>query len=200
MRIDVMGAKDKPLLEVYPELQRLKSWSEYKGAIKEKAFRYIILLYSKDSILNDRVPEPLDVRKVKAADLAGFKRNPDGQHGKTVRNQLFNLKDSKIVEMVTEYMIYQDNLTWSEIIAAEQSYWEYFKIRMKSVDAEKDADIIKASKDKETLRMHAKEIKKDLEKLYKEFYSDHTDVQEANKQGEINLQTYAKDKKFRNAS
>lgn len=172
--IDAVPEGKDPIVEI-PLLNRIPSWREIivDGIDKTKLARYIVMLYSFDSILNQRNPIPLEQRKVRALHFAGLKQTDQ------VKRELMGLENDGILRMIQDFLIAQDNYLWMEIVATEQQYQEAFVLRMQPIDKNaKDKDILDASAKKRLLSQHCKEMTNDLKANYKKFYAGHEDLRE----------------------
>ena len=168
MTIDVLSVKGD-ILSAYPQLKKLPSWSAYAskpGAIDtQKLFRYIVLLYSHDSILNTYPQPPLEERQEQSALTVGFaKKNnkwPDQITG------LFNLDDEHLVQMVFEFIISLRRPDWELVIATEIQRKRWIRNLMGTNENIKDAKLI---------REDAKKTAEEIENLYRKIFADHEKV------------------------
>lgn len=160
------------VLEVFPDLERIESWKTFKSPNKEKVFKYIIMLYSKESPLNRARPAiKLEDRKERSAIEAGFKKNSKGEFTESVTN-IFYLSDKKVLSMILDYLKFMDDTLWAIKVNIEQNMWENFKILMTPIDMEKDTDTIKAADLKEKLRNQIRSMKSELATVEKELFID----------------------------
>lgn len=159
--------------------------------------RYIVILYSKDSFLNKKPMRPLTERQLKAAALAGFEKQRDGEFHPQVRFSLFELGAEEIFDFVFGYLVYQKNYVWSEICTLEAQISENQRIRMRAIESDKDKDIMAAMDKKASLTKHYKEWHKSLEDNMNEFFGDHEEVKVAydiHKTGLATIELYAQEK------
>lgn len=200
MRYDI--DKYSPSEDIFyniPELRDIKSFKDYPGSRagelnRDHVIRYIILLYSEDSILNKRPMPPLKERKTQAATIAGFpKKGPKKEFVVAVKRKLFELDSERIVAMIFDYLIAQKNWTWNEICTIEQMLEEYTKIRLAPIkeDAEKGFDI-QAAKRKSDLTKDSEEMLKKLESYYKDFFKNHEDDSEKLKRVRVRIEDLAR--------
>lgn len=188
MRIDIDDYEDSvDLISQIPQLKNLVSWRSYSGRIERNPLcKYIIYLYSGDTYLN-KVRIPLEERKKKALLHAGFKMNDLGEFDGEVMNFVYNLGSEEVLTMVHDYLRFQNDSVWTEIVISETEVDEATKIRLRPMESEdkKSADL------KQRLREQCREINSYLETLYKRFYNDHTDVK--NRKRATTLESLAKD-------
>lgn len=187
MIIDILSVKnEKYVLENFPQLNRVKEFVDYavrhpQGPLNSKhVIMYVVLLYSKDSILNTNPPTPLQERKHKAADLVGIKRNANDNFTQDVTNKLFNLQDEEILACINGYLKLQNDFLIRDIYTTEQEIDELFRLRLKPVSDEKDKDNIGSLRNKAALGQLTNEKRKHLEGLYKELYAGHEDLRTVN--------------------
>ena len=155
MEIDILSVEgNKDVLHEIKSLNRIESFKNYKGTLgggmdRNKVIKYIVLLYSKDSILNEKVAVPLEDRQLKAADLAKFDRDKNNNFkDKRVQEWLFELKNDEIFEMVFEFLIFLDDALWREIVTLEHELKEYHMLRMKPLEGKDDKDLMTATEKK----------------------------------------------------
>lgn len=170
----------------YPELYEIEAIAEFlttgkdeKPAVqkfKNQALRYMIWLYSKDSILNTKPQEALKDRKYKALDLAGFQLGPlTKKFQPHVITKLVELREPKFMRAVLAYLRYsQRSELWSEIIITEEQLYEAHALRFAPVD--KGEKGMKQSIHKKVLATQCKELMIDIRQYWDEFWEDHTDL------------------------
>ncbi len=211
MQLDVLGAKPgEDLLEYCPRLKDIRCFVDYLKdpdpvIDKYKLIAYVVLLYSKDSILNRKPMEDLPNRRLKAARLAGLDaENEDVIHrvfelGQTEEKKTKTDENGKeyiettykdrISDLVCSYIIYQGHYDWSDRVAIEAQMDENLRIRLKSIESTKgDKDIIEASTKKYLLTDHFSEYKAKLKKLDSEIFTDHENVKEKTKRKRVTLE------------
>ena len=200
MRFDVAAIKEgEDVLFNIPELKRIESWNNYPGTPggelnKDMVVRYMIYMYSVDSILVKKNPPlALSERKMRAAELAGFERDKKGKFNHNIEFKLFDTCSEWVVDMIVDYLIFQKHHVWTEICTTEQEYAEYIKLRFAPVEDEKDKDTLLAAEKKNKLRDSCKSMIKDLESYYIEFFKDNSDVKsKADKAVRTTLENLAK--------
>ncbi len=177
----------------YPDLYEVKDIASFltidkegKSAIKignerihrNQALRYMIWLYSKDSILNTKPQEALRDRKYKALDLAGFQLSPVSKKftGKVIKD-LVELRDAKFLRAVLAYLRdKQKNELWIEIIATEEQHFEAIQLRMTPVP--KGNEGMKQADYKKKLSAICKELMVDIRQYWDEFWEDNLDLKQ----------------------
>lgn len=186
MRIDVDSyPPEVHLFSTIPGLKHIPSW-KYKGRMEHnKLCKYIIYVYSMDSYLN-KIRTPLEERKKKALLHAGFKMNELGEFDGEVMNFIYHLQSDEILNIVHDYLRYQNETVWSEIIITEHEVDEATRIRLKPMETEDK----KGAELKKRLREDVKDMNDYLDGLYRKFYSDHIDVK--NRKRATTLEVLAK--------
>ena len=196
MTIDILSVKDgSDIINSIRGLTRIDEFVKYKGSLnggldRNKAITYIILLYSKDSILNERIPIPFAERQMKAYDLAGFERHKrTGELDEDIEYRLLMLNDDELFEMVFAYMRFQNSNEWREIVTLEHELEEFHKLRMRPISETatvkvpgktratqqilvSDKDMMMATEKKDKLWSGCQQRIKGLEALYKSFWGD----------------------------
>ena len=147
-----------------------------------KAIRYMVLLYSEDSVLNTRPPMPLEERQIRAVQLAGLKLY-DNQPVKSVQMFLIQLDSRAIFEFIFEFLTKQKKFVWQEIITLETQILENQKLRMKPVDVEDLGGFEKKGK----LTIMNKDWYNSLKEFYNEFYGDNQQLRAIHKINRANM-------------
>lgn len=153
---------------------------EEKGIEILSTLRYIVYLYSEDSILNVRPPMPLDERQARALELSGIVKRgkePTEHHKK----YLVNLGDRRIFEFIFEFLTKQKKFTWQEIITLETQILENQMLRLRPVDEESGKDELMAFERKGKMTTMYKEWYSILREFYDEFYGDNENVRAIHK-------------------
>jgi hypothetical protein len=138
-----------------------------------KLAKYVILLYSEDSILNVKPPMGLEERQSRATSLAGFKLY-DNQPVAIVKRFLIDLESRQIFEFIFEFLTKQKKFVWQEIITLETQLLENQRLRMRPVDEEKGE--LAAFEKKGKLTILYKDWYTNLKEMYNEFYGDNENV------------------------
>lgn len=169
------------MLHSFPMLGELKSFKAYPGTLRgelsrDMVVKYVVLMYSVDTILNQRPPLEVSAKKMKSATIAGFQRGKNGDFSKQVVDKLFRLKSDYVVDMILEFLKLQNNAVWTIICANEQMFYENIRILFDAVEDDKDKDVITAVKNKNFIRGYCDDIVEGLDNRYKEFFLDNDDV------------------------
>jgi hypothetical protein len=125
MEFKPQGAKK--LTVQYPKLL------EIVGDVDDKMLRYVLLMYDMNSPLRQMYPD-LSKRKEWAASIAGYDLDKDPV------KDLFTLSirllidgesqvypNERLLNIITKYIIYQNNRLWTLIVTNEQTFYEYHK-------------------------------------------------------------------------
>lgn len=177
----VASSCEPSLKSHYPDLYEIEAIKAFSNLgdgpdnqiWRNKAIRYMIWLYSVDTMLNTKPVEPLKDRKLKAAHLAGFRIDDEtNRFNNKVILDLMDLADQEFQEAVVQYLIHQKNELFSEIITCEEQHHETMRLRFASAESAKDAI------DKKNLRAESKELVHDIRQGWDEFWEDHDDLRE----------------------
>ena len=192
MRYNPLVTEDtrKGLITHYPDLYEVEDIQLFmahdkdkEGAIaerdhvfKNRALRYMIWLYSKDSILNTKPQEALRDRKYKALDMAGFQvNNASKKYPEKIIKDLVELRSVKFLRAVLAFLREkQKNELWFEIIATEEQHFEAIRLRMAPV--EKGNEGLKQADYKKKLAGICKELMIDIRQYWDEFWEDNLDL------------------------
>ena len=148
----------------------------------EEVVKYIVLLYSEDSILNTRPPMPLDERQARALELAGLKEiSPEN------RKALIELHNRPLFEFIFEYLTKQKKFVWQEIITLETQILENQKLRMRPVDADGSKDELSSFEKKGKMTIMYKQWYLALKESYDEFYGDNENVRAIHRINRANM-------------
>jgi hypothetical protein len=155
-----------------------------------KVDKYIELLYSPDSVLNNN-QDTLKERQLKAADMAGFKRNKDGYFDKVLVEELFNLKNEDHVKKILAFLKKKNNQLWTDIVVTESELEELFRHRLTPVSDDKDKDNLGSLKMKAELGNITAKRRKDLQSFYNEFFGKNEDLKAVAKAKSFTLEDLA---------
>lgn len=172
---------DKDVLEAFPELQRYKLFADSKAPMKNLLLRYLIFMYDPGSDLLKEVVE-LEKRKIRAAELAGFKHDSD------YLNEIFELKDKTTLDFLQCFFtqVYH-NRKYTEWQTLHQELEENNRLRWEPITTKSnkkkdedvdEVDVFDAAKKKGELRTQAAKIHDLLDALEKELFVDNEDVKE----------------------
>lgn len=145
-----------------------KEAKEKKKALK--IAKYIIYLYSVDSPINEDITMPIEERKYHVA--SKYKLLVKGEVPDQIEEELFNLENKKYLRAIQDFMEFQDNPDWSEIIILRETISEYQRQRLAP-----SKDIGQAQK-KDQLRGYTNNAREDLDRMERKFYGKHLDVKE----------------------
>jgi hypothetical protein len=176
-RMEFNPTSKQKLFIAYPKLK------EIVGDIDDKSIRYILLMYDQNSPLRDQYPD-LGRRKAFAAAIAGFKDNEDriqelesfSRRRKTKSGDLaVNDKGEMVVEpcddildVLSNFLLYQNNRVWSMILANESAFYEYHRKVMVEVTDGGDKDVLQAV----TIKTKLMESMDDIDKRLKVYYRE----------------------------
>lgn len=181
---------DQPLDRVFPELF---SHPEFDKLMSLGAWqpitRYICLLYDYKSDLIHEHPSDLKARKEAAAIEAGFHRDDKTGKFSDEVESIMDVKHKEAYEAIIAFLKLLKHQTWTEIVVSEQELWDFQKLRFKPIDQKDNDDIYGDAKKKDILLDASEKRRKHLETLYKEFYGDNKDVQEAEFEEQIRPET-----------
>lgn len=216
MLIEILKHKDRPF--------SIRAVAEHAAFVNYKADQeqslpldslvsYVILLYSKDSILNKKPMLPLAQRR-KAACLE-VDLDPNDEN---VKSLVFDLQSEKVRDMILEYLFSLNEYLWAERNILEIQIQENHKLRMKPIknktaqapkkkkkpveeefdlddDDEREDDdkyLLEASDKKSKLTDHFEKYYALLKKYDAEIFGDHDNVKEAFKKTRKTLEDMAK--------
>lgn len=179
MRIDIIAGLDaKVMMDRCPELKKISAFVDYmqKGNgnadFRRQVIAYIVLLYSKDSILNVEPIPRLQERQLKAGELVKFKKNTAGEFNTEVVDVLFHLERDFYQRMVLEFTLWQNDMLWEQIVVNEHYRASLMK-EMISVDLDDKAkDRTSTLAKKKDLRIEIDNITKYLIEKYNEVFKD----------------------------
>lgn len=168
----------------FPDLRRISTLARYKGSMegglnRNLFIRYLVVLYSHDSYLNKNPHMEIEERMRIAADFAGFERDEAGNFDPDVDYCLFDLQDERIIQIIFDFLLYQNKHVWTEIVTVEHEIQEFQRKRMTPVVGDKDKDILSALNIKNALLEGTSKRVKYLKELYTEFYGEHQHVKKA---------------------
>ncbi len=141
MSIDIF--KDAEDVFANENLCEIKCFMDYQKSpdasfAVDKVVIYVVLLYSKDSILNKKPMPQLKDRKNKAAILAGL--NPEQTE---VKELIFDLISPSIRDMISDYVLHQSDPEWTERVVVSEQLDENIRIRMKPIQNRVSTPVVK---------------------------------------------------------
>lgn len=173
-------------------LSNINSWVNVETDLipKDKLVRYLVVLYSYDSFLNQRNPLPLSERKQRALSFAGIEPSND------VTDQLLLLENDGVLLMVQDFLVAQNHNLWTEIATTEQQYEEAIRLRLQPIKTgATDKVQLDAATKKKALRLDCKEMQGDIDVFYKKFYKGHDDVKDKVRRRASSLELLSKSAK-----
>lgn len=184
-------AENEDILFRFPHL---KKWSEFddfggtpEGELnRDKVFRYTNLLYSSGSKLIRKHKHNLVARKEEAAIIAGFDLKKKSLKDK-VQNDLFEVRNQKVLKIIMRFLILQKNPLWSLIVTTEQCFYEYQEIIMGALFEEDEKKKGDAAKNKAFLMAECDKMSLRLKGYYKDLFGDDEDLLNAFKDTDLML-------------
>lgn len=163
----------KDVLNKVPRLELIASFKEYKGKHKDRLIKYICYLYDPHSPLKEFFPDMVR-RKEQAAILAGF--DLEDNKTKDIVEGMMSLKNKGVLRMIDEYLRFVNSRTWSMIVSNEETFYEYQRKLLRSVEAERDKDLLQALQIKGKIMEDLDNINERLEKYYLKLYAGDEDL------------------------
>lgn len=164
----------KSLVSEYPKLKSLF------GDFDDKMMRYIILMYDVNSPLKDHYPD-LAKRKEASATMSGYDLLKDD----VVKMFEFKIQDGEdyvpydeMINLVINYLKYQNNWVWSMIVSNENAFYEYVRRVMMPVEGSRDKDILQAINIKTQVMESQDQIYQRLQRYYRELSGGDSDLQD----------------------
>lgn len=171
----------KEMLAVYPRLREIESCFDANHILVDKVLRYICMLYDPKSplIAGER---DLNYRKTVAAELAGF----DSETEDAFLQELFDSKLDWVTTLIMRFLMrFIKQRQWALICSIEMAYWEGVQRIMRPIEKgtgdKKDYDELKALEVKAKLKDEAEKDLKRLDTLYKSFFNEDDDLENAAK-------------------
>jgi hypothetical protein len=171
----------KDMLAAYPRLREIEGSFDANHTLVDKVLRYICMLYDPKSplIIGER---DLNYRKTVAADLAGF----DSEADDTFLQELYASTLDWTTTLVMRFLIrFIKQRQWALICSIEIAYWEGVQRIMRPIEKgigdKKDYDELKALEVKAKLKDEAEKDLKRLDTLYKSFFNEDDDLENAAK-------------------
>jgi len=177
--IDLNNVDEKEdLVNKFPLLKRYEEFSTFEGTPggelnRNKVIRYINLLYSAKSELVKTYKDDLQIRKEEAARIVGFEK----KEIEKVENDLYQLKNEKIVKMIMRFLVIQNVRLWTTICSIEQSFYQTSELLMSPLNQEgEDKDKYAAAVKQRPLRSEMIDMNEQLDSLYDKMFNDNLDV------------------------
>jgi hypothetical protein len=184
-------AENEDILFKLPHLRKYKEFEDLEGTPKgelnrDKVIRYVNLLYSSGSKLIRKHKHNLPARKEEAAIAAGFDLKKKAIR-EQVENDLFKIRNEKILKLIMRFLILQKNLLWTSIVTTESAYYEYQEIILDPLGKEDEKKRTDAAKNKSVLMDECDKMLIRLKGYYQEFFGDDIDLQLVYKDTELML-------------
>lgn len=181
LSFDIFKAKEKDdILSVLPEIKDIKSFTEVDfevlipdaGAVtinskeRTKIIKYIVLMYDKESPFQQRFKD-LTERKRQAAITSGYNKEDK------MLQVFYDVSNATICRMIVDFVIYQNDLTWSMLVSNEQTFFEYQNTLMSpTMMIRNDKDKIGATVLKSKLLQDCDDIAKRIVSYRKQLFVD----------------------------
>jgi hypothetical protein len=91
------------------------------GLNSQYLFRYLCLVYDKNSPLREMFPEDINRMKSTAAQLSGFKKNDSGRFN-TVMEEIFVCRNHDINKMIVKYSILSRSTMYVQYVVLSEVY------------------------------------------------------------------------------
>ena len=176
--IPIYGKED--VLETYNgEFKKIfKGLFKHRRVDLEKLIKYVIYMYDKNSPMRDLFSD-INIRKNECAILAGYDLS---KHEKKL-TKIFNLTDKDIMEMLYNFLKYQNNKAWALLTSNEEGLWQYQKeLLTPIVDFRQDKEKLQALEVKAKLMNECDMIVKRIENYEEKIFGDDDDIKNKIKQ------------------
>lgn len=128
----------KKLSVEYPKLAKIIDLSD------DKMGRYVLLMYDIKSPIKTLYPD-LSKRKDVCADLAGYSPSEtEPLKTLTIESEDGMKPYEPLLEMISQYLSYQNSRLWAMIVTNEQSFYEYQRRIMAEIGGDADKDALSA--------------------------------------------------------
>jgi hypothetical protein len=185
LRLSAKDMEDIPSWKDYPS--KKYSWTDDKGKKHpnrnprnafNKIAMYILFLYDKNSPFHKKHQ---DIKKKKEMAILESGISPE-----LVDNE-------EVLEMTVDFLMFQNDKLWTEIVVHESLFSEYTGILLKPMNEAKDKDLVAATNAKQKTREEFSNVRVHLEKLYNEFYlGDKEVLEKANKNSKLSPESISK--------
>jgi hypothetical protein len=126
-------AQGKDLLQKFPLLSKIKSFTDYAEADRNRIIRYIIYMYDVESPFIKRF-QKIEDRQREAAILSGFDVN---KHKDRLRD-LYSNKDESTNDMIVDFIVELNNRKWAMIVSNEAIFYEFQRALRKPITNTRD--------------------------------------------------------------
>lgn len=124
MMVNVSALKTSAdIAKEYPDIfAKHKEFKEIPAGISyQNLFRYLALVYDKNSPLKDLYPNDANRAKSCAAELAGFKKNQSGRFNDIVE-KIFVCKNSEVNKMIVKYAVLSRSTLYLKYVVLSEVY------------------------------------------------------------------------------
>lgn len=179
----------KPLAEAYPKINQI-----FGQKVNDKSLRYVIAMYDQKSPIKDVYPE-LGQRKKFSAAAAGVNLDKEEKYFKELSSLTVEVKTvirnadgdkigsqttiepyDEVLDLISKFVIYQNNRVWTMIITNENAFYEYQKRIMAEIGGDADKDALTAITIKTKLMEAMDQIHSRLQGYYRELYGEDEDL------------------------
>ena len=146
-------------------MEVMPGWKYYEGPDFNNVVNYILLMYDKGSLMTQKFQDFME-RKEMAIVESGI-------------SQEVLEDDATMIQMISEFLRYQNDKLWTLICINESIFQEYSELVMTRVDkVNNDKDLITAVTTKEKVREFMDKTRRDLVAYCEEYYSGDKEVEE----------------------
>lgn len=155
--------KDVDYRIAFPEMEELSSWEKHKNRAKvfNSRVRFILFMYDKGSGF---IKKFTDIKKRREVAIQESGINPE------------DFKEEEFLNMVTDFLIFQNDRLWHMICLHYNLYVEYSGLLMSPIAEDRSKDLITATKVKEDIRQNLMKVNADLDNFLEEFYRGDKEV------------------------
>jgi hypothetical protein len=137
---------------------------EFEHKDKDKIIRYIELMYSKESKLNEI--QNLSERKIQACKLAKLDYNLKGV------KEIINLQNEPVRGLIVYFLsFYQNNNAVTQLMVDQQLLWSIHNSLLKPLEVKDDEDIDALIKKRSQMSLAGEELTKRVNRQYTEIYA-----------------------------
>lgn len=156
-----------------PQLKNIPAFKKAKSPEADQMIKYTIYCYDKKSPVF-KMFKDIESRKKQAAKLAGISIN------KTNTNNYFNLKKKELLNMVHEFLIYQNNRKYSLYISSQEMFYELQYQIVKRLEGESEKDLMASLEKKSKISQTLDELLGRIEKYEADLF-DHDNKENVSK-------------------
>lgn len=185
MKYDIESIGSRRVIDAYPSLKEIKSWSKFSTEGKastdkempyNKVLKYILFFYDRESPINttrDRLP--FEKRVLQALEIVSYpkyKHDIEGWNGYAPRvyERLILLKDDFYFTLVVDFLIFQGDKLWAKILALESAIWQSIMRISKPIDEADDSKAIVAMNNLNKIIQQVEHNESILDKYISEFF------------------------------